>query len=328
MSKRINQKLKLYYLEKILLEKTDADHYITMAQIINELDVYGVSAERKSLYDDIALLEEIGIKVELVKGKGYHIVKRHFDLPELKLLVDAIQSSKFITESRTNDIIKKLEGQVSEYEARQLQRQVYVRGRVKTMNEDVVNNVDILHSAIGDNHKIKFQYFNWNEKKQMILRHDGDYYNISPWALTWDDENYYLVAYDSANKEIRHYRVDKMVNLTETDEPREGKTHFERFNLADYAKQNFGMFNGEVTDVQLSFDNSMAGVIIDRFGSEAMIRPDMERPGWSVVWVKVAISIQFIGWIFSLGDKVIITKPDSVVDRAREEIKRLYQQYF
>ena len=225
MPRGTNQKFKLYRLAKIMLERTDDDHYITMPEIIDALGEYDITADRKSIYSDLRDLEVLGIEVEGEKVGNrfhYHVVSRTFELPELKLLVDAIQSSKFITESKTNALIKKLEQLVSKYEAMKLQRQVFVSGRIKTMNESIYYSVDAIHHAISENKKIRFQYFQWNVKKEMELRHNGAWYHISPWGLSWDDENYYLVGYDSDGGKIKHYRVDKMLHIQMTDEKREG----------------------------------------------------------------------------------------------------------
>ena len=229
MPKGTNQKFKLYRLAQIMLERTDDEHYITMPEIISQLGKYEITADRRSIYQDLRDLEALGIEVEgEPEGKGYHyhVVSRPFELPELKLLVDAIQSSKFITEKKTNELIRKLEKLVSRYEAMGLQRQVYVSGRIKTMNESIYYAVDTIHNAISENRKIRFQYYQWNVKKEMVLRRDGAYYHVSPWGLSWDDENYYLVGYDSDAGEIRHYRVDKMIHIRMSEAPREGKEHF------------------------------------------------------------------------------------------------------
>ena len=198
MPKGTNQKFKLYRLAQIMLEKTDEEHYITMPEIMESLAEYNITADRKSIYTDLRDLSVLGIEVEgepIGNRYHYHVVSRTFELPELKLLVDAIQSSKFITEKKSNTLIKKLEKMVSEYEAQKLQRQVYVSGRIKTMNESIYYTVDAIHNAISENKKIKFQYYQWNVKKEMELRHNGAWYHISPWGLSWDDENYYLVGY-------------------------------------------------------------------------------------------------------------------------------------
>lgn len=328
MPKGTNQKLKLFYLLKIMLEKKDEDHRLTVNEILAELEKYDVTAERKTIYKDMEALEVMDIEIGSEKeGRSnyYHVTNRPFELPELKLLVDAIQSSKFITEKKSNELIKKLENLVSKYEARELQRQVYVSGRIKTMNESIYYNVDAIHTAIAENKKIIFQYFQWNVKKEMELRHDGKYYHISPWGLSWDDENYYLVGYDSSVGKIKHYRVDKMLKIQMSEEEREGREHFKKLDMADYARKSFGMFGGKEQEVKLFVDNFLAGVIIDRFGKDVMLIP--EDKDHFTVKVAVHVSNQFLGWIMSLGDGVKIIGPDEVVEQVQEEIERLRKQY-
>ena len=328
MPKGKNQKFKLYCLAQIMLEQTDEEHYISMPEIIEALAAYDITADRKSLYQDLRDLEKLGIEVE-GEATGnryhYHVISRFFELPELKLLVDAIQSSKFITERKSNTLIKKLERLVSKYEAQKLQRQVYVSGRIKTMNESIYYTVDAIHNAISENRKIKFQYYQWNIKKEMELRHNGAWYHISPWGLSWDDENYYLVGFDSEAGLIKHYRVDKMLHTSMSEEKREGSEYFTKLDMAEYAKKSFGMYGGEEQTVKLLVDNSLAGVVIDRFGKDVMMIPtDGNR---FTVSVNVRVSRQFMGWVFSLGEKVKIIGPDLVVEQMREEVSRLVRQY-
>ena len=328
MPKGTNQKFKLYRLAQIMLERTDDDHYITMPEIIAALGEYEITADRKSIYTDLKDLEVLGIEVEgepAGRGYHYHVVSRPFELPELKLLVDAIQCSKFITEKKTNTLIRKLEKLVSRYEAMKLQRQVYVSGRIKTMNESIYYTVDAIHNAISENKKIRFQYYQWNVKKEMELRREGAYYCVSPWGLSWDDENYYLVGYDSEAGEIRHYRVDKMLRIRMTEEAREGREHFRKLDMADYAKKSFGMFGGKEEKVKLLVDNSLAGVMIDRFGKDIIMVPG--KGEHFTVNVTVHVSSQFLGWIFSLGEKVKILGPEEVIQAMRREGERLTEQY-
>ena len=328
MPKGTNQKFKLYRLAQLMLEQTDDEHYITMPEILAGLRNYGITADRKSIYQDLKDLEVLGIEVEGEpdgKGYHYHVVSRPFELPELKLLVDAIQSSRFITEKKTNALIRKLEKLVSRYEANRLQRQVFVSGRIKTMNESIYYAVDTIHNAISDNKKIRFQYYQWNVKKEMVLRRDGTFYEISPWGLSWDSENYYLVGFDSEAGEIRHYRVDKMLRIQMTDKAREGKEHFRKLDMADYAKKSFGMFGGEEKTVKLLVDHQLAGVIVDRFGKDVRMIPVDEKH--FTVSVTVMVSSQFLGWIFSLGEKVEILGPEEVKEQMRREGERLLKQY-
>ncbi len=328
MAKSSNQKLKLVYLMKILLEKTDETHSITMSEIIDALQAYGIGAERKSLYDDLETLRVYGMDIigtQEDRKYYYHVGNRQFELAELKLLVDSVQSAKFITEGKSNELIKKIEGLASQYEASQLHRQVFVNGRVKTMNESIYYNVDRIHTAIAENSRIRFRYFQWNVDKEMELRHNGAVYEVSPWALSWDDENYYLIAYDSIQGIIKHFRVDKMLNIESSGEQREGKQMFKSFNMAAYARKTFGMYGGVEEWVRIKCDNSLAGVMIDRFGKDISMTRLNEKQ--FVATVDVAVSRQFMAWVIGLGDGAEIIGPESVVDEMRKEIKRLAGQY-
>ncbi len=328
MPKGANQKLKLYYLYKILHDKTDDDHKLTMPELQAHPEAYGVSADRKSLYDDVDALRHLGFDVIGEKdGRNfyYHMGTKEFEVAELKLLVDAIQSSKFITEKKSNELIKKLTALVSDYEALQLKRQVVVQGRIKTMNESIYYIVDEIHSAISNNHRIRFEYFKWNVKKEMVPRKEGKY-EVSPWALTWDDENYYLIAFDSEAGKIKHYRVDKMRNIEITEDRREGKEHFDKFDVAAYARMNFGMFGGEEVRVKLRFKDEFVGVLLDRFGKDISIRPGGDE-GWSEANVDVALSDQFMGWIFSLGTNIVIAGPEEAVDWFTRDINAIKDLY-
>ncbi len=327
MSKGTNQKMKLVYLMKILLEKTDNEHSLTMPEILTELEKYGVTAQRKSIYDDLNAIRDLGFDIageQRGKTYYYYVAKREFDLPELKLLVDAIQSSKFITAKKSNDLIKKLERYVSEHQAKQLQRQVYVSGRIKTMNESIYDNVDLIHEAITNNKQIKFKYFMWNAKKQMEYKHDGAYYQVSPWGLCWDDENYYLIAYDVKEQCIKHFRVDKIDKLKCLSEKREGRDVFKQLDMAVYTTKHFGMFNSDEKSVRLEFTADMINVIIDRFGKDIMIIP--AEDGKYRTNVNVNASPQFFGWIFAL-EGVKILGPESVVEEARKMVERLKSIY-
>ncbi len=323
-----NQKLKMLYLLKIFSEETDDLHPLTMPEIISKLAAYGVNANRKTLYLDFEELRNFG--VDIISNKVghdcyYNIGSRDFELPELKLLVDSVQSSKFITDRKSTELIKKLESLVSKYEGKQLQRQVVISGRVKAMNESIYYNVDKLHEAIGAGCQIRFKYYQWNVDKQMELRKDGAWYQVSPWALMWDDENYYLVAYDAGDGKIKHYRVDKMLSISVTKDKRLGQEQFKRFDMPRYTKSLFGMYGGEQVKVMLEARNDMVGVIIDRFGKDVMITPvDSER---FRVNVDVSMSNQFLGWIMAVGDGVKIVGPDKVVEKMRAEVRRLAEQY-
>lgn len=321
MPKGSNQKLKLYYLSRIMLEKTDEEHMITMPEIQKALEAYDVTADRKSLYDDLEQLSVLGIEVKGEKvGRNfyYHVSNKKFEIAELKLLVDAIQSSKFITEKKSNELIKKLTSFASEYEANQLKRQVVVQGRVKTMNESIYYYVDDIHRAIAENKQIRFEYMKWNTEKKMEKHRDKPHV-VSPWALTWDDENYYLIAYDEEADTIKHFRVDKMKGIQVLNEKRTGLEKFKEYNIAKYSKMSFGMYHGEPTKVKLAFQKELVGVFLDRFGRDIPIHPS-DKKDWYETYVDVAVSDQFLGWVFALGTDVKILGPESVVNHFKNEI--------
>ena len=329
MSRGENQKLKLAYLTQIMVEKTDEDHALTLAQIIKELETRGVTAERKSLYNDFAdMTDKLGVEIikeQIGRDTFYHVGSREFELAEVKLLIDAIQSSKFITEKKSRELIKKIKGFVSEHQASQLQRQVFVQGRAKTMNESIYYNVDDIHKAIGDNRKISFKYYRWDISKKLVERNHGRVFTVSPWALTWDDENYYLVAFDDYDHKIKHYRVDKMKQITILEEKREGKDEFKDFDMATYSKMNFGMYNGRREVVRFVFNNYMVGVFFDRFGKDIPIRAVDDNN--SETHVEVAVSPQFFAWVISLGNEVKLIGPDSVVEEMKEYVKSFLAKY-
>ncbi len=328
MAERTSQKLKLLYLMKILLQKTDETHGITMPEIISELNAYGISAERKGLYNDMECLRTYGMEIagyQEERAYYYKVVGRQFELAELKLLVDSVQSAKFITTKKSRELIEKITGLASKYEATQLNRQVYMAERIKTKNEGIYYNVDAIYNAIAENVKITFQYFQWNIKKQMELRHDGALYQVSPWALSWDDDNYYLIAYDEKEEKIKHFRVDKMLHIEMTEEKREGRWVFKEFDIAVYARKMFGMFDGEEEMVKILCHNSLAGVMIDRFGKDISLIP-VDEEHFSVT-VRVAVSRQFLSWVMALGEGAKIIGPDVVVEQVKTEVERLVKQY-
>ncbi len=323
-----NTKLKILYLLKILLEKTDENHIMSSADLIKALNAYGYTVDRKSIYSDIETLMEFGIDIVQAKGgakQGYYVGSRDFELPEVKLLVDAVQSSKFITAKKSRELIGKIEKLVSENEAKQLQRNVFIFNRIKTENETIYYNVDCIHSAISANRQIKFQYSEWNIEKELAPKKGGQYYIVSPWELTWDDENYYLIAYEETSDKIKHYRVDKMRNTAELDQQRMGKNQFVDFDLASYAKKTFNMYGGKERKVSLVCDNSMIGVMIDRFSQEiTVVREDEEH---FRINVDIFISPQFFGWITGLGTGVRIDGPLDVKKDYKVFLENVLSKY-
>ena len=328
MARNSNQKLKLLYVMQYLLRASDEAHPVTIQQIIHSLQEKGIPAERKSLYDDIEALQQFGLDIIQVKNGnfyGYYVGSRDFELPELKLLVDSVQSSKFITHKKTLSLIKKIEGLASMYEAQLLGRQVFVKNRIKTMNESIYYNVDEIHSGIAQNRKIRFRYFDYTVAKERHLRHGGSFYEASPFALTWDDENYYLVAYDSKARCIKHFRVDKMVDIAVLDEPRDGRAAYAALDMAIYAKKVFGMFSGTEARVHMRFDNRLVGAVIDRLGRDVMLIPDGDSH--FLVSADVVVSPQFFAWVFGFGPLAQITGPESVVRQMAEQLADIAPMY-
>lgn len=322
MAKSSNQKLKLIYLAEIFEKYTDDEHFITVSQMIDMLAVRGISAERKSIYNDIDALRSFGMDIECKREKttGYYLASRNFELAELKLLVDLVQCSKFITHRKSNELIKKLESLTSDYQAQLMQRQVIVTNRIKTMNESIYYNVDAIHSAIAHNKKISFKYFEYTVSKERKFRKNGDKYVISPLALNWSDSNYYLIAYDSEAEKIKHYRVDKMTSINTVDEPREGLEQFAKVDMAQYSKRVFSMYSGKEQSVRLQFDNSLIGVVIDKFGKDVVVSAGTDN---FTINVNVMVSAQFFGWLAGLGCGAQIVSPQSVKERYAAHLKEI-----
>lgn len=323
-----NEKLTILYLMSILLEETDKD--ITLnAEVLCDLlgNRYGISCSRKTVYRDIERLKEYGLKIGQVKGSnpGYYIEKRDFELAELKLMVDAVQASKFITVTKSDDLIRKLSKLTSRENAKQLKRQIFIFNRPKTGNETIYANVDVIHEAINSNRQVSFSYCEWTVKKELKQRKDGEKYKVSPWSLTWDDENYYLVAYDAEADKIKHYRVDKMEKIKLLPDRREGKEQFRGFDLAAFAKKTFGMYGGEDAKVTLYCENHLAGVIIDRFGKDVIMIP--KGKDYFSVSVLVAVSPQFFGWITGIGTGIRITGPEHIKKQYAEYLSKIFELY-
>lgn len=329
MSKNANQKLKLLQLNKYFLENTDENNTASISDITDYLAGLGISAERKSLYDDFEQLRSFGTDVMSVKtknGTGYYVADRLFEVSELKLLVDAVQVAKFITDKKSRALISKLETLCSRHEAAELSRQVTIPGRIKSMNESIYYNVDKIHNAISKNTPITFKYFDYNVDKERVMRHDGELYNVSPYALNWDDENYYLIGFDHKDEMIKHYRVDKMLNISLGEGIRLGKKAFDERDVAAYSGKVFNMFGGKSTKVCLEFDKSLCGVVIDRFGKDVFMR-NSENEGKVYVYCDVVVSPNFFGWLFSFGEKVKIATPSEVASEFKEYCKKVIDNY-
>lgn len=320
-------KLRILYIMKILLEKTDEKHTMSAADIDKSLGEYGMSADRRTVYSDIETLREFHVDVVQVRGTngGYYIGSREFELPELKLLVDAVQASKFISRKKSEELIKKLESLTSEAGARQLRRNVFIYNRPKTGNETIYYNVDQIHTAIMENKQIRYRYAEWTVKKELKPKKGGAPYTVSPWALTWDDENYYLIAYDKEADSIRHYRVDKMQQTCILEQERMGKEIFKNFDLAEFAKKTFSMYGGHDEEVTLLCRNEIAGVILDRFGRDIILTP--AGKGYFRVRVLVAVSRQFFGWVTGIGNEMHIVGPEQVQKEYKNYLQEIVDEY-
>lgn len=328
MSKISFQKGKILYLLELLKRETDEDHPVSMERILQYLEKNGISAERKSIYSDIEVLRHMGHDIEYRKGKvsGYCLLGGEFELPELKLLVDAVQASKFITEKKSRELIGKLENLTNQYNAGELQRQVVVDGRIKAMNESIYYNVDRIHNAMNHDWSLLFHYTGWNVKKELVSRKGGALYRISPWALLWTEENYYMIGYDLDSQSIKYYRVDKMKDIEFSEEPREGREEFEKIDMSQFAKRTFGMFAGEERELILLCKNEMAGVILDRFGTDIpMYEKDNEQ---FICHVKVKVSKQFFGWMTGNGEKMKLVGPEDIKEEYKKFLMRVVINYF
>ena len=337
MAKAPDQKLKLTYLIRFFERNTDEDHPAGMKDILAYLEAQGIHAERKSIYDDIYALSRLGYEVLQTDTRpvAYYLSNRSFELAELKLLVDAVQSSKFISAKKTEELIRKLELLTSKYSEAALQRQVYNTNRVKTVNETVLYTIDSLHEAISQNRRISFHYCEWNLNKELVYRNGGKSYCVDPVALIWDDENYYLVAYESdetrkaseyTEKDIRHYRVDKIRDLSVLDDRRICSAAIGNFRPVEYAKEHFGMFSGEQESVKLCFEKRLVGVMIDRFGKDITLMP-AEREDYALARVRVQVSAQFFGWVTGFGPSVTIEGPDRVKKEYRDFLREILSEY-
>lgn len=320
-----NQKMKLLYLMKIFLERTDEHHMLTISDLISALDEYDVNAERKSLYSDMELLRKYGLNIEMRKTKsvGYYIDSRQFELPELKLLVDAVQSSRFITTKKSNELIKKLSSMASVHQARELKRQVVMAERPKPMNESIYYNIDAIHEAINSWNKIEFKYFDYDTNKNRVYRKEGDKYCQTPVVLCWNDDKYYLICYSSKYDGFTHYRVDRMSDVTVCHDAAD-KYDKKKFNVAEHTKRVFGMYGGELVTAKLRFDNSLVNTVLDKFGTGLPLRKNSDC---FEITVDVADSPVFLSWVFQFGEKVEILAPDSLRKSMCASIEKLYARY-
>lgn len=328
MPRSENQKLKLYYIIELFKKKSSEETQLTVSDIIEYLNKKGIKAERKSIYRDMEAMSHLGFDVVSVHNKKctYYLGDRDFQVAELRMLVDAVQASRFITAKKSRELIKKLESLTSENDARKLQSQVFVTNRIKSSNESIYYTVDSIHNAMQSNSKIGFNYFDWDIKKEQIFRHKKKRYCISPWSLIWNNENYYLLGYDSEDEIIKHYRVDRMISLETLNESREGQDVFKKIDIEHYSECYFGMYSGEIKKVTLKCSNKVINAIIDRFGKDIEFLPN-DNEDYFYINVQVAVSPVFFSWVFMFGGEVKITAPQSLLlemkDMAHKYIESL-----
>ena len=312
------------YLMRILLEQTDENHALTLQELIEKMNAEDIPLERRAVYADLQALRDFGIDIITEKrGRNtyYYVGSRQFQLAELKLLVDSVLASRFITERKSRDLIKKLAELAGKPQAKELNREVLIAGRIKSMNESIYYNVDAIYQAINADSQISFQYFQWDLNKEMELKRNGDRYVVSPWALVFNDENYYLVACEGGI--IKHYRVDKMLRIKATGDPRVGR---ELYHEEEYGKKSlFGMYGGEMLPVTFQAKNWMIGIMIDRFGRDIPIATVNDQE--FETRIDIAISPQFYGWLFALGPDIRVTSPGSVVKKLQEYSDSIMQNY-
>lgn len=309
----IKKRIRLLYVLKLLNEETDEEHALTMPQIQNRLSEFGVSAGRKAIYEDIDVLKTFGYDIQSRKGSGagYSMVSRDFELPELTLLADAVSSSKFITQKKSSQLIHKLEKLVSKYDAAGIDRQVFVADRVKAVNEKIYLNIDVIHRAIAEKKKISFKYFDYNANMKKVYREGNRV--CSPYALTWNDEHYYLVAhYDKYPDNYTNFRVDRMEAVEMLDE--RVKKPEGRLNISKYLNATFSMFSGKAEIITLRFENSLMNPVIDRFGYDIDPMPEDENHFTVRVCVKTEQPMPFFAWLFQFGTRASIVAPQALIE--------------
>lgn len=326
MPKSENQKFKILYLMRMLLEQTDSRHIITMQEILSGLEQHGIRAERKSIYNDIETLRQFGMDIEVRKAypAGYCLVSREFDLPELKLLADAVQVCRVIPEESRDGLMEKLGKLSSCHDKEKLCRPVSTDRELSSVTRSLCSNLDKIHEAILMDSRISFRYFVWNVDKRPKMKRSGGQYLVSPWKLMWVGEHYYLAACDSGGKKVKFYRVDKMMDLELTGEARENGTVYEASEVEAFAQKSFGMLDGSERVLTLRMDNTLADAVIDRFGMDIPMRP-VDKETFQIK-VPVVVSTQFYGWLAGLGRGVRLVSPQEEAENYRKYLKRLLKE--
>lgn len=318
------QKLKLFYIIEIFCKFTDEKHHITVGEIINMLAEMGIKAERKSIYRDMEMMGELGYEIVQIHNKRfeYYLANREFTTEELKMIVDAIQTSKFITKKKTEELIRKLEGLTTMYDSDYLERPIFNADRTKTLSEAIYCNIDTIHKAMRKNVEITFMYFDWDVNKKRVFRHNKKVYCLSPWSLVWYNENYYVLGYNSEYKKIQHFRVNRMANIKLTDDEREGRKSVKKISVTEYAKSYFNTETGKSECVVLKCDKSTANAVIDKFGTNIKFVPQKDKKGFYVT-VETVVNASFFAWVFMFGGRIKIESPKETAEKLTEMAKKI-----
>ena len=327
MPRSFNQKLKILYLMKFLQEKTDREHPVSVKDIIRTMEAYGISVERKTVYDDIETLRTFGMKIGSRRGKpaGFYLEERTFELPELKFLMDAVQSSKFITEKQSAALVRKLENLASVHEAKKLKSQVFLMPGIKTLNEEIYTNIETIYDAISANRQISFRYYQWTLSRELKPKRGGERYRVSPGKLLWNNDNYYLMGLDESSGIVKHYRVDKMMDVAVEEEKRSGESVFRDFDMGRFSAETFGMFDGKETILKIRFSNELVGVVLDRFGKKAVLQRSDDTHFFLQTHIRV--SGQFFGWLTGLGPGAEIVSPEKVRKEYKSFLTKILKTY-
>ena len=327
MPRSFNQKLKILYLMKFLQEKTDREHPVSVKDIIQTMEAYGISVERKTVYDDIETLRTFGMKISSRRGKpaGFYLEERTFELPELKFLMDAVQSSKFITEKQSAALVRKLEDLASVHEAKKLKSQVFLMPGIKTLNEEIYTNIETIYDAISANRQISFRYYQWTLSRELKPKRGGERYRVSPGKLLWNNDNYYLMGLDESSGIVKHYRVDKMMDVAVEEEKRSGESVFRDFDMGRFSAETFGMFDGKETILKIRFSNELVGVVLDRFGKKAVLQRSDDTHFFLQTHIRV--SGQFFGWLTGLGPGAEIVSPEKVRKEYKSFLTKILKTY-
>lgn len=326
---RFRQKQKLLYLQKILLEQTDETHKLSGPELAAQLALYGISAERKTIYDDVASLIESGLDI-CVERRGhfnvYYVASRLFQDEELIVLADAVASSKFLTQKKSAELIKKLQTLTSVHNAKQLKRTVYVGNRAKTVNETIYYTTNAIHEAIRGNSQISFKYFEYDIHKRKRLRHGGEVYTVSPYYLIWENDCYYLVCYCVKHDKLCRYRVDRMSEVKVLNRKRR-ELDIDEEHLAKSLRATYNMYGGQPASVVLEMSVKLMNVVIDRFGESVQPNPLGDGSDRFTVRVDVEVSPTFWGWLFQFGSDAKVISPEWVADEAKLKLREIMECY-